>query len=221
MRSLKLIISGSLLLPYIAFAVTIAPSRVETNLGPGCNVAAMVPITGVFSGIGGDAKTGLGGLSVNPLPKEWHSEMEAIGFSLSCRDLDDPRVAGKPLPLKYDESTGHWTKDMSDWIKYAQSLPDQFDRDSEFENINATDILHIDAINSKGWAMTQKDTIGEERGRRHSMSFCLLHPPKAICGAGVTGYLADPKSDLTERALEIIRTIEFLPDVPAAEPVKP
>ncbi|MGX8882958.1 hypothetical protein ACWWD9_07060 [Methylovorus sp. SPW-M1] len=208
-----------LILSSVTFAAgkTAEPKgRLEANLGPGCHIAATMPITkGVDTGLG-DA-----GFRVEPLPASWKSNMGEMYFSLNCRDLDDPRVAGKPLPLKYDESTGHWTKDMSDWIKYAQSLPDQFDRDSEFENINATDILHIDAINSKGWAMTQKDTIGEERGRRHSMSFCLLHPPKAICGAGVTGYLADPKSDLTERALEIIRTIEFLPDVPAAEPVKP
>jgi len=45
------------------------------------------------------------------------------------------------------------------------------------------------------------------------MGFCLINEPKALCGEGGVGYPTDsPKNDLTERVLEIIRTIEFLPD---------
>lgn len=38
-------------------------------------------------------------------------------------------------------------------------------------------------------------------------------PPKALCGYGDVGYLKDGrKGDLTDYALRILRSIEFLPD---------
>jgi hypothetical protein len=77
----------------------------------------------------------------------------------------------------------------------------------------AIQIFNVTAINASGFLSTIDDTIGDERRREKRAHFCLYHPPKALCGYGVVGYLADgPRSDLTQRALEIVRTIEFLPD---------
>jgi hypothetical protein len=59
------------------------------------------------------------------------------------------------------------------------------------------------------------DTIGDEAHRQRKFSFCLFHPPKAICGQGNVGILREGrKADLTPHALKIIRSIEFLPDEP-------
>ncbi|KAF0843984.1 hypothetical protein FNL37_1419 [Methylovorus glucosotrophus] len=188
--------------------------RVETNLGEGCHIAATLP-KGERSRMGGLLQQRLGGFRVEPLPASWKSNMGEMYFSLRCLDVNDPDVSGPRVPIKYDPVSDHWVKDMSEWIAKAKQLPDKYDREFELADINARDAFEVNAVNSKGWVMTQKDITGEENGRRHSLMFCLVRPPKALCGDGVTGYLIDPKSDLTKRALEIIRTIEFLPDVPA------
>jgi len=195
-------------------------NRVQANLGNGCHIAATLP-KGVRSRMGGDPEVHDGGLRVNPLPASWKSNMGEMYFSLMCIDSTDPDVSGAGLPIKYDPASGHWVKDMSDWIAKAKQSANKFDQDAELERINATDAFEIDGVNTKGWGMTQKDTIGDESDRQKYLSFCLLNGEKAICGYGIVSYLSTPKDDLTKRALEIFRTIEFLPDVPAASPVKP
>ncbi|HWU35611.1 MAG TPA: hypothetical protein VN023_10300 [Methylovorus sp.] len=210
-----------LIVSFVAIANDNTPTiRVETNLGEGCHIAATLP-KGERSRMGGLREKQLGGFRVEPLPASWKSNMGEMYFSLRCLDAHDSDVSGPRLPIKYDPITDHWVKDMSGWIAKAKQLPDKYDREFELADINVRDAFEVNAVNAKGWVMTQKDITGEESGRRHSLMFCLVRPPKALCGEGVTGYLIDPQSDLTKHALEIIRTIEFLPDVPAVEPLKP
>lgn len=79
----------------------------------------------------------------------------------------------------------------------------------------------LDAINAKGWAVTEEDKIGEESGRAKRLHYCLVHEQKALCGQGEMGYVQDirrhPKNDLTNYTLRILRSIEFIdePAVPA------
>ncbi|MGX8882956.1 hypothetical protein ACWWD9_07050 [Methylovorus sp. SPW-M1] len=85
----------------------------------------------------------------------------------------------------------------------------------------ATQVLNISSVNASGYVELEDDTTGDEDKRQRNAFFCLFHEGKSLCGAGVVSYLNYPNSDITEQAIEILRTIEFLPDVPAAEPVKP
>ena len=71
----------------------------------------------------------------------------------------------------------------------------------------------LQAANRSGWAVTVNDISGDESIRRRTLHYCLINPPKAICGHGDVGYLKDGrKGDLTDYALKILRSIEFLPD---------
>ncbi len=187
--------------------------RVQANYGVGCNIAAIVPQS-TDGGLGSDPETGMGGLAVNPLPKNWKSRLDSLGFNLSCKSSDDSHVRGGTYPITYDSKKNEWQKDASAWEKEANGFADKFDRKALLELIRVTNVNNVRAVNSQGWVMTQKDTIGDERWRKRTMSFCLLHPPKAICGVGVVSMLSDgPKGDLTQHALKIIKSIEFLPDV--------
>lgn len=180
--------------------------RLEANLGGGCHIAATMPITkGVDSGLG-DA-----GFRVQPLPASWKSDMGEMYFSLRCLDTEGLHTSSL---AKFNSATNQWEKDLDG--RFGEMTADE-----RVMLDSATKLINISAVNARGYAAIEDDTIGEETSRQRRVSFCLLHEPKSICGGGFVGMLNDPKSDLTERALEIIRTIEFLPDVPAAEPVKP
>jgi len=62
---------------------------------------------------------------------------------------------------------------------------------------------------------TIDDAIGDEDGRQRHLHYCLIKPPKALCGNDDMGYLnAGKKGDLTPYALQILRSIEFIDDVP-------
>ena len=85
-------------------------------------------------------------------------------------------------------------------------------------------VYDIKALNAQGWAETQDVVTGEEGDRSRSMAFCVVHGEKALCGLGQVAYLiTGPEGDLTQQALKIIRSIEFLPDEAApatSEPAK-
>jgi hypothetical protein len=47
------------------------------------------------------------------------------------------------------------------------------------------------------------------------LDYCLFRAKVALCGHGEVGALIDgPKGDLTPYVLQILRSIEFLPDTP-------
>ena len=90
------------------------------------------------------------------------------------------------------------------------------------------DVMHfypLEAINAKGWAVTEEDKIGDESGRTKRLHYCLVHDQKALCGQGDMGYVQDirrhPRNDLTNYTLRILRTIEFIDEPAAAAPSAP
>ncbi len=127
-----------------------------------------------------------------------------FGFSLSCQSSDDPIVNSRLA--QQNPKTGVWEKDLEKW--FGKLTPEErrvLDK--------ATRVFNLKAPNSSGYAFTEEATTGDEFGRERRMIFCLFHPPKAICGGGVVGVLRDgSKGDLTQHALKIIQSIEFLPD---------
>lgn len=194
-------------------ALTAFPTkRVEVNSGVGCRIAMTLPADSFVPG--GVSVAFSRGVTVgDPLPKSWKANLNELYFSLSCKSSNDSDARGGTYPIAYNSIKNEWQKDASAWEKEANGFADKFDRKALLELIRVTNVNNVRAVNSQGWVMTQEDTIGDERWRKRTMSFCLLHPPKAICGVGVVSMLSDgPKGDLTQHALKIIQSIEFLPD---------
>ena len=82
---------------------------------------------------------------------------------------------------------------------------------------NAHQTYQLRAVNAEGWVVTINDVTGNEEGRQRHLHYCLIRDSKALCGHGEMGYVENgEKSDLTPYALEILRSIEFLEDVPAS-----
>lgn len=206
------------LMPFLATSaeapVSNPPMRLETNMGKGCHVAITLPAN-VKGNIGnyGDPELGLGGFGVDPIPKSWKfKSLPHLSFNLSCGDGE----AGKVVisEATYDPQTETWKKDVDKRIKSLGFGISPQEYKSLYADFNkAIRVYNVTAVNSKGVASTEVDTTGDERNRRRQMGFCLFHPPKALCGRGNVGMVADgPQSDLSARVLEILRTIEFLPD---------
>jgi len=187
--------------------------RVEANLDTGCRFAVELPVTtqgGVFT----RKNPPRGAIVVDPMPKTWNGRgLENLYFQLTCLDAEVIRVENDTA--SFDPQSGTWKKDVAKRMKKAfgyEMSPQEYQRLYEEED-KAIRVYNVTALNAKGYASTVDDMIGDERKREKRMGFCLFNPPKALCGGGVVGYLADgPNSDLTQRALEILRTIEFLPD---------
>ncbi len=188
-------------------------TRVETNLGKGCRITVTLPDS-LDGGIGGDASYASGGLEVNPLPKSWQfKSFRKLYFGLTCHDAE--KFKDGDDTVSFDPQSGTWKKDVTKRMEKAfgfEMSPQEYQRIYQKQD-KAIRVYNVTAVNASGFASTVDDTTGDERKRQKDLGFCLFNPPKALCGGGVVGYLADgPKSDLTQRALEIIRTIEFLPD---------
>jgi len=114
----------------------------------------------------------------------------------------------------FDPQTETWGKDIEKRIKALGYRLSPQEYRSAYEDFDkAIRVYNVTAVNAKGFVSIEDDTTGDEKGRMRHMGFCFINRLKALCGEGVVGYVSDgPKSDLTERALEIIRTIEFLPN---------
>jgi len=140
--------------------------------------------------------------------------------NLVCYQNNDEQTA---FPVvRFDSESKKWVKDASEWEKDAEKTTDSEHRKHLERLIRTTLVYDVRAVNSQGWALTQEDLIGDEDNRTRHLTYCLIHPPKALCGEGEVGYLKDgPKADLTEYALRILRSIEFLDDEPAKPEAAP
>ncbi|GIX23872.1 MAG: hypothetical protein KatS3mg122_1103 [Caldimonas sp.] len=110
--------------------------------------------------------------------------------------------------------------DRPGFDSYGYELDPEFKRTLD----RAVRFFELRSVNATGYAVTQDDVIGDERGRRRVLDYCLFHKAKAVCSSFDTrmGYVPDirrnPKNDLTPYALKILRSIEFIDDAttPAA-----
>ncbi len=195
-------------------ALTAFPTkRVEVNSGVGCRIAMTLPADSFVPG--GVSVAFSRGVTVgDPLPKSWKANLNELYFSLSCKSSDDPET--NDASVRLNPKTGVWEKDFRKWVREVLR-PDLYgERPKEELKVldKAIRVLNLKAANATGYASIEEATTGDEFGRERRMIFCLFHPPKAICGGGVVGVLRDgSKGDLTQHALKIIQSIEFLPDV--------
>lgn len=189
-----------------------SPMRLEANLGKGCHIAITLP-DNAKGNIVGEVQSGLGGFGVDPIPKSWkYKSFPHLSFGLTCYDAEE--ALSRIDKASFDPKTETWTKDVNKRIRtlgFEVSPQEYKNLYTDFDT--AIRVYNVTAVNSKGVASTEEETTGDERNRRRQMGFCLFHPPKALCGGGVVGYIPDgPRSDLSVKVLEILRTVEFLPD---------
>jgi hypothetical protein len=210
------------LLGWSAWAGEPALQRQEANMGPGCRIAASFParlkatLSGAPNiGLPRDPKAGLGAFIIDPpLPKAWHSTLYDLSVNLTCENLDSKSF--DPL-VRLNPATGQWEKDHD----YLASIFDYNTSDEEYRAyVAAIRVVNLTAVNSTGYVVTQNQTMGiDEEFRQRQLFFCLPHPPKLLCGSGVVANLRElPRGDLTPHVLDILRSIEFLPDAPTNHP---
>jgi hypothetical protein len=131
-------------------------------------------------------------------------------FQSVCYDSDNPHLTDG-VPVRYDKEVGKWVRDSR-----VKLWSDYFTEAERRATERSVQIYSITSVNAKGFALTQDEINGEPQFRERHFSYCLFKPPKALCGSGQVGQIAHPKSDLTAYALQLIRSIEFLDDAPAA-----
>lgn len=73
-------------------------------------------------------------------------------------------------------------------------------------------IYQIKSINSIGFLRTTDQINGDEAQRVRFYSFCLFHGKAAVCGAGQSMRLEEPKGDYLPAIMCILRSVNFIDD---------
>jgi hypothetical protein len=141
-----------------------------------------------------------------------NGRLNQFGFSIACGDnVTSINVIAARYGATYDAN-------KKKWVAY---FGDVSTRDGEILR-PATRVGALNAVNGHGFYLTQDDTDGDPLRRTRSLTYCLFHETKALCGHGQVMRLSDPKSDLLPNALTILRSIEFIDTLaPSATSAKP
>jgi hypothetical protein len=125
------------------------------------------------------------------------------------------------MPLRFDTERREWVPDIEKRLQWAASAGGQEGADPEYKELrrNALRAYTVKSVNAQGFAFTEEDVTGEEKWRTRFIEYCLFHAEVALCGRGEVGYVAQgPRGDLTDYVLQILRSIEFLPNDPSVAP---
>lgn len=223
--SIALLLASLASLPASAGQMKALPQLNPTtaNFGPGCNLALRVP-EGAYFPVTYSARSGHGGstLMLEGLPLQQY-KVGHLYLGTVCYDARTANVMSD-APVRYDAK-------QSQWVRYIGNELMQWDMGNGLapETVKSIDesvrVYALDNVNSRGFAYTIDDWTGEEKTRMRRLKYCLFLGEAALWGRGDMGALADgPKGDLTPYVLQILRSIEFLPDAspaPAASAPRP
>lgn len=189
---------------------------IKANFGPGCNLALRIPLGAQFP-ISYSPKSGNGGSTVmlESLPTQRFSEGR-LYLGMVCYDVRVANVMAD-APVRYDENQRQWVRYLGKELR-RWDMGDGLDPATVLALDQSIRVYPLNNVNSQGFAYTADDWTGDEAKRSRRLSYCLFRANIAICTAGrVVAVLADgPKGDLTPYVLQILRSIEFLPDEPPA-----
>lgn len=124
----------------------------------------------------------------------------------------------REFPVSFDSVSQEWVPDIERRLNWAASAGGQEGVDLAYRKLrrDALRAYALKSVNAQGFAFTEEDVIGDEKSRIRYLDYCLFYADVALCGRGDVGYVAEgPKGDLTDYVLQILRSVEFLPDPPA------
>jgi hypothetical protein len=141
-------------------------------------------------------------------------------FQSACYDAKEVEWLNE-MPLRLDTERRGWVPDIEKRLQWAASTGGQEGVDPDYRELrrNALRAYTVKSVNAQGFAFTEEDVTGEEKWRTRFIEYCLFHAEVALCGRGEVGYVAQgPRGDLTDYVLQILRSIEFLPNDPSVAP---
>ena len=189
-------------------------------MGHGCDIRLQVPVNAYLTsrhenkGFG----NGTAGLKLeNPFNLQSdnvYAQTFYMGFT--CYAEDDDIVGASAV--RFDSERNEWVRDIEKRIAATHatwSTKDLMEMRRDFAR--AIQVYPLKTTNASGYAYSEDDTTGVAQWHRRTLNFCLIKPPKALCGGNFNGYYVDNKeTDLTPYFLQILRSIEFIDDVPPA-----
>lgn len=190
-------------------AGAIQSKSASANMAPGCNIRLQVPPDARVTS--SPENRGSGGITV-PNPRHLVSKeyIEPFYVGFACYDATAEIVGAGPV--KFDEEKKKWVRHFPNRLK-GEGV--EYSAEENLELDRAIHFYELTTVNADGYAYTEDDLIGDEGARHRKLHYCLIHPPKALCGTGDMGYLSDlPKGDLTAYSLKILSSIEFIDDEP-------
>lgn len=201
------------LLAETAFATYASDSslqKVRRNYGPNYNISAMIPVGAVLD-IDRDASKGW--LSFDSRSKgKGSKKLKSLQLRIYC---GNEQGAGSLLSRgSFDMAANRWVKDSHALYIDILASEDRRDIRNASRIILATEIYDIKSVNAQGWLDTYDGALVNKTSQGY-MAFCVLNPPKAICGSGVVPRGRNIKK-YARQVLKIVRSFEFLEDV--AEP---
>jgi len=142
--------------------------------------------------------------------------LEKLLINFTCYAADDGIVGSGAV--RFDSERNEWVRDIEKRITanygtWSTSEIMKMRRDFA----RAIQVYPLKTTDASGYAYTEDDTTGDAQWHRRTLNFCLIKPPKALCGGNFNGYYVDNKeTDLTPYFLQILRSIEFIDDMPPA-----
>jgi hypothetical protein len=185
---------------------------VRANFGPDCNLALRIPRGAEFP-IRYSSKSGHGGSTIilRPAPNRQIS----LYLGTVCYDTRVANVMGS-APVRFDHQQNQWVRYLGPAL-LSWGSGDGLAPDEVLAIDQSIRVYSLNNVNSKGFAYTTDAWTGDEATRERRLDYCLFRAHIAVCDGGgvVVGALADgPQGDLTPYVLQILRSIEFLPDEP-------
>lgn len=194
----------------------------QINLGNDCRVGVTLPTS--------MKRNEQGSLVWYPMPSWWKSKNSDY-FQLNIQCISSSSGDLPSTLASFDVTKNLWTKDKSYFKKsILEVLHDPRNTSAAYQPKNeneyidkvykATDIFDLKTSNAHGWAEVAWVVPSGDLNDNRSLSFCLFHVSKAVCGTANVAKRSDsPNNDLTKYVLEILRSIEFLEDAPVIAPM--
>lgn len=145
---------------------------------------------------------------------------EKFRLQSTCYEAQNVRWLNE-FPVRFDSAAQEWVPDIERRLDWAASAGGQEGVDPNYRRLrrNALHAYTLKSINAQGFAFTEEEVTGDEKSRTRYIDYCLFHAQVALCGRGDVGYVIQgQKGDLTDYVLQILRSIEFLPNDPSLPP---
>src|SRR5574343_952953 len=149
----------------------------------------------------------------------------SLTYKMRLQSACFPRSYANQLdeqPVRHDPQADRWVPDIEKYVRWMSGGPDP---EYEAKVRAAVRVYPLESVNARGYAFTNEAVIGDEESRIRHFTYCLFRDEVALCGFGDVGYVAEgPAGDLSAYVLQLLRSVEFLPeplkaaDAPASAP---